>query len=328
MKQQAFEQEYSPLWQEYDRLLQDLAGKQSTSPDIEQRYRLPRLYRQICHHYAMARERYYSPHLISVLHSRILRGHQVLYRYKSSWLWRILKFILAGFPRQVRKHYRYLLLSIALFVTPLVVTGLACYTDSELIYSILPGKSVADIEYTYNPANKNIGRSAARQSDTSFMMFGYYIYNNISIGFRSYAMGVLLGIGTIIMILYNGVMIGGIAGYLTRLGYTETFWPFVSGHSAFELTAIVICGAAGLRLAQPIIAPGRYSRADALKLAGRESIELVLGAALMLVVAAFIEAFWSPSGWTPIPVKYAAAGFFWLTVVLYLSRAGRKTDAD
>lgn len=327
MKQQVFEREYAVIWREYDSLLQELDGKQ-TGHGIEQRYRLPQLYRQICHHYAMAKERYYSPHLIAALHRRILKGHQVLYRYKSSWLWRILKFILAGFPRQVRRHCRYLLLSIALFAVPLVVTGLACYTDSELIYSILPGKSVADIEYSYNPANKNIGRNAERQSDTNFMMFGFYIYNNISIGFRSYAMGILLGIGTILMIFYNGVMIGGVAGYLTRLGYTQTFWPFVSGHSAFELTAIVICGAAGLRLAQPIIAPGRYSRAEALKLAGRESIELVLGAALMLVVAAFIEAFWSPAGWMPIPVKYAAAGFFWFTVILYLSQAGRNTDAD
>ena len=83
-----------------------------------------------------------------------------------------------------------------------------------------------------------------------------------------------------------------------------------------------------MRLAQPLIAPGRYSRNDALKLAGKESIELVLGAALMLVVAAFIEAFWSPSTWTPIWVKYAVAGFLWSVVILYLSLAGRKADAD
>lgn len=327
MKQKAFEQEYSPVWREFDSLIQDLAEK-NPAGDIAQHYRLPHLYRQICHHYAMARERYYSPHLIASLHRRILKGHQLLYRYKSSWLWRVLKFVLAGFPQQVRRHAKYFFLSMALFTTPLLVMGLACYTDSELIYSILPGSAVEQIEYTYNPANEKVGRSADRQSDTSFMMFGYYIYNNISIGFRSYAMGILLGIGTVFMVLYNGMIIGGIAGYLTRFGYIETFWPFVSGHSAFELTAIVICGAAGLRLAQPIIAPGRYSRADALKLAGKESIELVLGAALMLVVAAFIEAFWSPSNWTSITVKYVVAAFLWLTVVLYLSLAGRKADAD
>ena len=327
MKQKVFELQYTPIWQEFDDLLQDLAEKYPRQ-GAEQRYRLPQLYRQICHHYAMARERYYSPHLINALHRRILKGHQVLYRYKSSWSWRILKFILAGFPRQVRRHAKYFFLSMALFTTPLIIMGLACYQDSELIYSILPSRAVEQIEYIYNPANEKIGRSAERQSDTNFVMFGYYIYNNISIGFRSYAMGILLGIGTVFMVLYNGMIIGGIAGYLTRFGYIETFWPFVSGHSAFELTAIVICGAAGLRLAQPIIAPGRYSRSDALKLAGRESFELVLGAALMLVVAAFIEAFWSPASWTPITVKYLVAGFFWLTVSLYLGLAGRQTHAD
>lgn len=326
MKQRVFEQIHTPLWNEFDTLVQNIGENNEQS--IQQHYKLPHLYRQICHQYALAKERFYSPHLVSALHRRVLLGHQLLYRHETSWLFRILRFVLIGFPRQLRRHSNYFILAAGLFFIPLIVMGLATYTDSEVIYSIIPNDMIAEMEFAYDPGNENIGRNSQRQSDTKFMMFGYYIYNNISIGFRCFAMGILLGIGTVFMLLYNGLVIGGIAGYLTQLGYSETFWPFVSGHSAFELTAIVICGAAGLRMAQPIIAPGRYSRSDALKLAGKESIELVMGAALMLVIAAFIEAFWSPSSYTSDTIKYIAGGFFWLVVGLYVCLAGRESHED
>ena len=116
--------------------------------------------------------------------------------------------------------------------------------------------------------------------------------------------------------------LGGVAGHLSRLGYNETFWPFVSGHGAFELTAIVICGAAGLMLGHAILAPGQRTRVMALKQQAVEALRLVMGAALMLLVAAFIEAFWSSSQLAPV-VKYAVAAFLWGLVVFYLGWMGR-----
>ena len=136
-------------------------------------------------------------------------------------------------------------------------------------------------------------------------------------------MGILFGVGTISVLLFNGISIGSIGGHLTALGFTETFWPFVAGHSSFELLAIVICGAAGLRIAKPIIAPGQYSRIDALKIAGRESVILVIGAMFMLTVAAFIEAFWSSSSFLPIPIKLIAGVLLWVAVIYFFVTAGR-----
>ena len=111
-------------------------------------------------------------------------------------------------------------------------------------------------------------RSAERSAETDFVMFGYYIANNIGIGFRTFAGGILFGIGTLFLLVYNGLVIGGVAGHLTAIGYRDTFWSFVSAHGAFELTAIAVCGAAGLRLARAVLAPSQYSRARALALAG------------------------------------------------------------
>lgn len=327
MKQYAFEQKNAALWEKFKTLTADL-NKNRSKLSSEQRYELPALYRRICQHYAIAQQRHYSLHLIDQLHQLVLSGHQLLYEHKVSWLWRILNFVWVTFPAQVRHHWKIFWLTTALFYVPAFSLGLACYFDSEMIYQIMPDNAVAEMEYMYDPANEKIGRNSDRQADTDFMMFGYYIFNNISIGFRAYALGILVGIGTIFNIVYNGLAIGAVAGHLTQLGFTQTFWPFVSGHGSFELTAIIICGAAGLCLAKPIIAPGRRKRLEALKLAGLESIQLVMGAALMLLVAAFIEAFWSSSSLIPASIKYVVAAFFWLVVILYLWRAGRGSDIE
>lgn len=328
MKQYAFEKEYAELWQEYDVLSKALEERKSayqvknTHPPSGN-YEFPSLYRRICHHYAIAQQRHYSPQLINQLHQRVLLGHQLLYEHKSSTLWRMFSFLWMTFPQQVRKHWQHFWLATALFYVPAILMGLACYNDSEFIYQSMSSHEVSSMEYMYDPANDKIGRRAERQSDSDFMMFGFYIYNNISIGFRSYATGILAGIGTIFIMLYNGTVIGGVAGHLTQLGFIETFWPFVSGHGSFELTALCICGAAGLRLGQPLIAPGRHRRIDAFKIAGHESVQLVLGAAFMLLVAAFIEAFWSSSSFVTNEIKYLVGAFLWFVVIVYLSFAGK-----
>jgi uncharacterized membrane protein SpoIIM required for sporulation len=158
-------------------------------------------------------------------------------------------------------------------------------------------------------------------------MFGYYIWNNIGIGFRTFAGGMAIGIGSVLALLFNGIVIGAVAGHLTEVGYTGTFWPFVAGHSALELTAICISGAAGLVLGHALLAPGRRTRAEALKLAALEAVTLVMGAALMLLGAALVEAFWSSNGAVGAPVKYAVSAVLWLAVILYLTLAGRGHDA-
>jgi uncharacterized membrane protein SpoIIM required for sporulation len=180
----------------------------------------------------------------------------------------------------------------------------------------------------YDPENPKIGREEERAGSTSTKMFGYYISNNIGIGFRIFASGILFGIGTVFFLFYNGIFMGAVAGHLTRLQYGETFWSFVSGHSAFELTAIVISGMAGLMLAHAVFSPGNYRRSHALQRVGREAITLVIGAGLMLTLAAFVEAYWSPTSLVSNQVKYVVGGCLWLLVVSYFSLAGRAAAAS
>jgi uncharacterized membrane protein SpoIIM required for sporulation len=128
------------------------------------------------------------------------------------------------------------------------------------------------------------------------------------------------------MLFFNGLFIGSVAGHLTRLDYVDTFYPFVVGHSAFELTAIVFSGAAGLRLGYALLNPGQLSRRNSLRLAGREVIPMLYGIVLMLIIAAFIEAFWSSNAALPITVKYSVGAIFWI-LVLWYSLSGRRHES-
>ena len=329
MKQIQFEKKYNVFWKEFEHLLNDLGkNKKNRTSNLLERYKFPKLYREICNHFAIAKQRHYSPILTERLHTLVLRGHEQIYRNKTVWLWRVVEFLTSNFPNLLRKHYKFFWLATVLFYLPAISMGVACFKNSEVIYSVMDQSSVANMEYMYDPENKKLGRNEERQTDTDIMMFGYYIFNNISVGFRTFASGIILGIGSLFFLFYNGLVIGGVSGYLTSLGFTETFWSFVSGHGSFELTAIVICGMAGLLLAKPIFSPGNMNRVDALKLIAKDSIQLVMGAALMLVVAAFIEAFWSPSSFIDTNIKYIVAAILWTIVITYFTFAGRSTNAS
>ncbi len=321
MKQSQFESTFGPFWEQFDRAIENYRGQRPRSRRTDNRGKVPAHrfaigYRRVCHHFSLARQRRYSTYLIGRLHDLVLRGHDQLYRRQAARGWGLLRFLWIGFPKAVQRHRVAVVTACALFYGPAFTMGWLGLRDSEIVYSIIPEGALVEIEQMYDPANSVIGRPEGRQSDTDLMMFGYYIFNNISIGFKTFASGLLLAVGPIVALVYNGAFIGTIAGHLTRIGFTSTFWPFVVGHSALELTAIVICGAAGLVLARPLVAPGRYRRVDALRIAGRESIELTGGAAIMLLGAALVEAFWSPLAISN-SFKYALAVTLWVVVIGY-----------
>ena len=156
------------------------------------------------------------------------------------------------------------------------------------------------------------------------MMFGYYIMNNIGIGFRNYSLGITAGIGTAFILIFNGVSLAALSAHVIHLGFEQTFFPFVVGHGSFELTAIVFSGAAGLKLGYSVIAPGAERRVDALRVAATESIVIVYGVIAMLVAAALIEAFWSSKPALPIELKLFVGAVLWLLVALYFGALGRR----
>jgi len=166
------------------------------------------------------------------------------------------------------------------------------------------------------------GFADGRVVDTDLGMAGFYVFNNVGIAFRCFATGVFVGLGSVFFLVYNGLLIGTVLGLVAAAGHGRNILTFICGHGPLELGGIIIAGVAGLYLGLTLVDPGERSRRAALRLAAPEIARLVLGAAAMLLCAAAVEAFWSPSS-LPDPVKWVAAGTVAAALSAYFTFAGR-----
>jgi uncharacterized membrane protein SpoIIM required for sporulation len=288
---------------------------------------VPHAYRRLCQQLGLARRRNYSPAVVDRLQQLMQRGHTALYRAAPPRWSRIPRFFLAEFPRLVRAERGCMLVALACFVLPLLGMYWLVHAHPELASSVYSAKELSEFESMYSSAEATgkIGRA----SGTDVQMFGLYILNNVTIGLRTFAAGLFAGIGSIVVLCVNGVGMGAFAAYIQNVGLGPNMWRFVCGHGAFELTAIVIAGGAGLRLGLDFIAPGRRSRIDALIEGGKRGARLCLGVSLMLLIAAFLEAFWSSKAMLPAPLMYGVAAGLWSLVFAWLAFGGRGLpDAD
>jgi uncharacterized membrane protein SpoIIM required for sporulation len=330
MRQRVFEERHEREWERFEAWLkrqERRRGKDAADADAEAipDAEIPRAYRRVCQQLALARDRFYGADVVERLNHLAVRGHRALYGTGGGHSHRFLAFVMGGFPRQVRREGGYVAAAALLFLGPFLGLIAALQFFPDFAYYILDARQLSMMEAMYKPDNPRIGRTP--EADSAFYMFGVYVWNNIKIAFQTFAGGLLFGVGTLFFLLFNGFVLGTVAGHLTHIGYVETFYSFVSGHSALELTGIVISGAAGLKLGVALIAPGRVSRKQALVDGARHAAGLMYGAAGMLLVAAFVEAFWSPLTEVPANVKYLVGVALWLAVGGYLALLGRGRGA-
>lgn len=316
-----FEQLHEADWLELEDCIKQLKGSRKKRRDL-QGARLAQLYRRACEQLAMARERAYPAYQIDRLQKMTSDAHQAIYQQHELGLNRLAKLFTEDFPCAVRAHKNYVWLATLVFVMPTLVMGLLVYFKPELILSVVSAEQAAEFSHMYSDSAESIGRT--RDASDDWVMFGFYIKNNIGISFQCFASGLFAGIGSLFFLAFNGVFGGAIGGYITHLGFGGTFYSFVVTHGAFELTAIVLSGAAGLRIGHALLAPKNYTRVQALINASRDSIVIVYGVIAMLLIAAAIEAFWSSQRWIPLPMKYSVAAICWIAVMAYLTLQGRR----
>ncbi len=321
-----------------------------------------RLFREISNDLATVRARGWGESLEKYLNDLMGRGHNVFYSAPPASFAAVTAYLTRGFPRLFRANIGYFLAASLLFFGPLGITWAAGWLAPPLAARIVPNEMLESFESMYGAessetepvkqgqaeAAESDGADAAKEdSETSSLppardltegdwrqgfgeernvMFGFYVYNNVGIALRCFALGVLLGAGTVYVLLFNGIFIGAVAGYVCGTGHADRFLSFVVSHGSFELTAIAIAGGAGLMLGNAILHPGSRGRVEALKVRALDAVQIALGAGAMLVVAALIEAFWSPSG-VPAVLKYGVGAGLWVAVFLYLGLAGRDRAA-
>lgn len=323
-----FEQLYQSEWDELERALEAIGKSglsiKKKSQDVRPGERIAELYRRACEHLALARARAYPAHLTERLDQLTADAHQAIYQRREFGASRLRRLFAQDFPRAVRRHALYVWIAIAVFMVPTLVIGVLVYHQPELILSVVEPETAANFEEMYSDAADSIGRTRTASND--WQMFGFYIRNNIGVAFQCFASGLFAGVGSLFFLAFNGAYGGAIGGYLTERGLSSTFYSFIVTHAAFELTAIALSGAAGLRIGHAMLAPGRRTRTQALVEAARESIVIVYGVTAMLLIAAAIEAFWSSASWIPHAVKYSVAAVCWAAVIAYLTLQGRRAS--
>jgi uncharacterized membrane protein SpoIIM required for sporulation len=226
---------------------------------------------------------------IDQLNRIAVTGHNLLYGEIRLRQGAAASYGVGGFARMVRKYAWAVALSALIFFGSALVSFVAVQFYPSLGYDLL-----ADEFLDFDPASKdnlhNIP-SLARPVVSSLI-----ISNNIQVTLLAFGFGLTAGIGTTVLLLFNGIHLGSVAGWMTLHGKDRALWGWIMPHGGTELLAICLAGAAGYILAAAIVAPGQVRRSTALKNAGGDALAIELGCMVMLVIAGFIEGFVSPSG--------------------------------
>ncbi|MRG95178.1 stage II sporulation protein M [Polyangium spumosum] len=279
------------------------------------------LYRALSGDLVLCRARC-TPDLVAYLDNLAGRAHSALYGAEPFRVPAFGALLARDFPRALRKNASFFALSSALFLVPCAIGIVLALFVPDAASQVLPRSMLDGMADMYSK-----GFDAGRGEGADSAMAGFYVNNNVGIAFRCFATGIFFGLGSVFFLVYNGLNIGMVTGWVTAAGFGRNIGTFMCGHGPFELTAIVIAGAAGLRMGHSLVVTRGRTRLGSLRESAPDIVRLVVGAAVMLLIAAAIEGFWSPSA-APAPVKWATSALLTVLVAAYLLFAGRERRAS
>jgi uncharacterized membrane protein SpoIIM required for sporulation len=277
-------------------------------------------YRAATSDLAIARTRGEDPVIQDHLNRLTARAHSVVYVATARTGWsRFADFVMRGFPREVRRSWA----PIGFCTLVTVVSALVAYgsvsADPANVHALLPGMALPPVDRALHDSNFGFDRAF------SPTVASEVITNNVRVAAIAFAGGMTAGLLTGWIILTNGLMVGALGAMYQHAGFGPDFWATIAPHGVIELSAIQIAGGAGLVLAGGYLRPGRARRADALVAAARRAGTLVMGVALMLLVAGTIEGFITPQR-LPIPVRGLIGAITGAGLLLYLLGSGSRRN--
>jgi len=277
---------------------------------------LGRIYRRTASDLAIARAESRDPRLINYLNSLVIRAHGRIYQADAHGGQLIRKFFTRDFPQTFRRTWPYTAVAFAVFTIFGVIGFLGTRYDPE--FSELLGVPPAFRElYIENKVHWWEDLNEANQVGASAIMT-----NNVQVTIYTFAFGALFGIGTLFYLAFNGAVNASVLALTYRAGFGNDLLTFMVGHGVIELSCIFIAGGAGLLIGSALLIPGDLSRADALKSRGKDAVRLMVGVAVLLVIAGIIEGFISPAPINP-NIKYSIAAITGVALYSYLLLAGR-----
>ena len=321
---QKFIDQERPRWTELERILEHLAAEPLARMDLAGVRRMHYLYERASSDLAKIKSFAAETEIRAYLESLVSRAYSEMHESRESRArFRPVRWFLVTFPQTFRRHIRCFHLALAITLAGCAFGGAAVALDPEAKETIMPwshlggdpSERVREEEQTHE--DRLQGEKAQFSS--------YLMTHNIQVSIFAMSLGLTFGVGTIILLFYNGVILGAVAIDYATAGET----PFLAGwllpHGSIEIPAILIAGQAGFVLALALIGRGsRSTLRERMRAAVPDLVTLIGGTAVLLVWAGIVEAFFSQYHEPVLPyaLKISIGAIEWAALVLYLSRSG------
>ncbi|MFL6258626.1 MAG: stage II sporulation protein M [Thermoanaerobaculia bacterium] len=288
LKSAQFRREREAAWRELEELLARLEKNGLESLTAEELQRLPVLYRSAVSSLSVAAAISLDKNLLDYLTALVSRAYMAVYGAKRRVAEAAADFFLVRFPWAVRRYFLFVLAAYALLGLGVLTGYRLTLADPERYYSLVddamaqgrnPAASTPELrEVLYSGAKGPLG------------LFATFLFtHNAKIGMVCFAVGFVAGVPVIYLLFVNGLSLGAMAALYQTRGLGGEFWAWVLPHGITELSAVCLCGAAGMAIGAALVFPGRHTRMRNLALQGREVALLALGAVTMFLVAGLIE---------------------------------------
>lgn len=306
-----------PLWDRLAALTKQARGgvRRMPAAEIDE---LVRLYQRASTHLSYVRTYYRDPALTMHLTGLVAAAGGVVYGTRPRTLRAIGRFFTATFPAAVWHNRWFVAVSAFLFFAPAIAIGTWLSNSDEAVNAAAPPavrQAYIEDDFEDYYSSKPASEFAAEVTT-----------NNIRVGFLAFAFGVGFCVPTVLLLAYNGANVGFAGGLFHAAGEAPRFYGLILPHGLLELTAVVIAGAAGLRLGWSLIDPGDRWRGTALREEGRRAVTMVLGLVLTFIVAGAIEGFVTGST-LPTWARVGIGVLVEVAFLLYIVVQGRDTGA-
>jgi uncharacterized membrane protein SpoIIM required for sporulation len=313
-----------PCWSELERALDKLEAEPNCRMTLDQLRHFHLLYERTAADLARITTFASEPETLRYLESLVSRAYGEIHetRQRQSRI-APLRWFFQTLPQTFRRHIRAFYLSLAITLAGCAFGSFAIALDPNAKQALMPfeqlmqdpAKRVAEEEQSAG------GRLAGRK--TSFSAF--LMTHNIRVSIFTLALGMTWGVGTVLMLFYNGIMVGSVAVDYVHAGQTKFLLGWLLPHGVIEIPAVLIAGQAGLILALALIGWGRRIPLTArLREISADLVTLIFGVGVLLVWAGFVEAFLSQYHEPVIPyaVKIAFGLVELLLLILFLAKSG------
>ena len=275
-------------------------------------------YQRVSSHLSHARVAYADPALTSRLTRLVGQANGVIYASRSRTMRAVADFFAWRFPAAVWQSGRFVAVSAALLLVPALAVGAWIATSDEALEATAP--DAVRQAYLEEDFEDYYSSEPATQFATEVTV------NNIQVAITAFATGVLLCVPAALLLAFNGANVGFAGGLFADAGELGRFFGLILPHGLLELTAVVVAGAAGLRLGWAVIAPGDRTRGQAVGAEARQSGVIALGLVLAFAVAGLIEGFVTGRG-VPTGLRVGIGVAAELAFVSWVVVQGRAASA-